>query len=100
MSTFAKAVMFSFCTIIFFSLAYPNSSNAACKTVCVEHQNVKKSKIVGYETKCIYTDLDGDGVAEETCFDVPIFEPYWEKVCVRTETVCPEEGDDEEVSAD
>lgn len=52
----------------------PKQKERTCRTVT-------KSEICGYETKCVYTDIDGDGKAEKSCFDFP-------KFCKVTETVC------------
>jgi hypothetical protein len=44
-------------------------------------RTVTRSEVCGSTRKCVYTDLDGDGKAEENCFDVP-------KICNVKETIC------------
>lgn len=44
-------------------------------------RTITRSVNCGSTTKCVYTDLDGDGKAEKNCFEVP-------KICKVTETIC------------
>lgn len=45
-----------------------------CETVC-------RREIVGTTRKCISTDLNGDGIPEQTCFDFPVFDTVCRTVC-------------------